>query len=109
MSATIIQFPVRSRWSATRIARLARTLIALGLVIWLAVSSLAGQSATAVSNVSDNTFDFVVVGSGDTLWSIAERVAPNQNTADFVQKVVSLNNLTSVNVTVGQRLGLPNN
>jgi hypothetical protein len=109
MSATIIQFPVRSRWSATRVFRLVRTAFALVFLIWVASSFWLGQSATAVSTVDQGSFAYVVVTPGDTLWSIAEKVAPNQNTAEYVQQLVTLNNLSSVNVAVGQRLGLPNN
>ena len=109
MSATIIQFPVRSRWSAKRVYRLTRTFVVLALLIWGVTNFFAGQSATATSTVGSSNFEYVTVYAGDTLWSIAEQQAPDQDPSDYVQKIIDLNNLQNVNVEVGQQLALPNN
>jgi LysM repeat protein len=78
-------------------------------MIWGVSNFFAGQSATATSSGGSVTFEYVTVYSGDTLWSIAEEHAPNQDPSDYVQKIIDLNNLQSVNVNVGQQLALPNN
>jgi hypothetical protein len=49
----------------------------------------------------------VVVQQGDSLWSIADRVAPNQDPRDVVGKIESLNHLRGSQVEVGQQLRLP--
>ena len=108
MTATIIQFPVRPRWSSKRVFRLARTIVVAALLVWAATNFFAGQSATATSSVNTVSYEYVMVYPGDSLWSIAEAAAPDQNTADYVQKIIELNNLQNVEVAVGQRLALPN-
>jgi hypothetical protein len=49
----------------------------------------------------------VVVQQGDSLWSIADRVAPNQDPRDVVGKLESINHLHGSSVEVGQTLQLP--
>jgi LysM repeat protein len=48
------------------------------------------------------------VQSGDTLWSIAERVAgPQADPRPLVQQLIDVNNLSSALITPGERLRLP--
>ncbi|MEN9752466.1 MAG: hypothetical protein RL670_157 [Actinomycetota bacterium] len=109
MSATIIQFPVRSTWSKARVYRLARTaIVAVALLIGASQLLLGQASAGAASNLSNGHFNYVTVMPGDSLWGIAEKAAPGQNTGDYVQAIISLNNLGTANVSVGQQLALPN-
>ena len=108
MSATIIQFPVRSRWSAKRVYRLTRTIVVGILVIWAACGFFASQSASAVNSKVSVHFSYVTVLPGQSLWSIAEKFAPNQDPNDFIQQVIALNNLQTANVSIGQKLALPN-
>jgi hypothetical protein len=49
----------------------------------------------------------VVVQQGDSLWSIANRVSPNQDPRDVVGKLESINHLHGSSVEVGQTLQLP--
>ncbi len=109
MSATIIQFPVRSRWSAMRIYRLTRTIVVGLLVIWAACGFFSNQSASAVNANAHAHFTYVTVLPGQSLWSIAEKYAPNQDPSDFIQQILSLNNLQTSNVSIGEKLALPNN
>ena len=108
MTATIIQFPVRSRWSSKRVFRLTRTVLVLALLVWGVSNFFAGQSATATSFDSTVTYQYVTVYANDSLWSIAEKVAPDQNASEYVQKLIDLNNLNGTELAVGQRLALPN-
>ena len=108
MSATIIQFPVRSRWSAKRIYRLTRTIVVGLLVIWAASGFFASQSASALSANAHSHFAYVTVLPGQSLWSIAEKHAPNQDPSEFVQQIMQLNNLQTANVSIGQKLAIPN-
>jgi hypothetical protein len=109
MSATIIQFPARSRWSAMRIYRLTRTIVVAALVIWAAFGFFAQQSANATVSNAHVHFTYVTVMPGQSLWAIAEKYAPNEDPSDFVQQIVQLNNLQTANVSIGEKLALPNN
>jgi LysM repeat protein len=48
----------------------------------------------------------VVVQPGDTLWTIAERVAPERDPRDIVTELRRRNGLPSADVRAGQRLRL---
>jgi LysM repeat protein len=72
-----------------------------------ALSALTGQSATATSQSSKAEFTYVTVLAGQSLWQIAAKVAPDQDPRDFIASVVSLNGLTTADVTPGQRIALP--
>ncbi|NBW92026.1 MAG: LysM peptidoglycan-binding domain-containing protein [Actinobacteria bacterium] len=47
---------------------------------------------------------FVVAQSGDTLWAIAQRIAPQANTAELVDELVRMN---GDSISVGQRVLVP--
>lgn len=49
----------------------------------------------------------VRVGTGDTLWSIAERIAPSSDPRDVVQRIVELNDLDASVAHAGQSLVVP--
>ena len=51
--------------------------------------------------------DTVVVRSGDTLWSIAREVAPEEDPRAVVDAIVELNGLDSVDLLPGAQLQLP--
>lgn len=72
-----------------------------------ALTALTGQSATATSQPGKADFTYVTVLAGQSLWQIAAKVAPDQNPRDFIAAVVSLNGLTTADVTPGQRIALP--
>jgi hypothetical protein len=79
-------------------------LIALGSALALgggaALASLEGGAPA-------DSFESVVVSSGDTLWSIAEEVAPGHDPRDVVDQIARLNALNGVSVQVGQQLAIP--
>jgi len=47
------------------------------------------------------------VSAGQTLWGLAESLAPNTNPQDWMQEVVNLNNLSSTDLIPGQRIAVP--
>ena len=63
-------------------------------------SSLAASSARPVRHT-------VVVHNGETLWSVAARVAPHQDPRLVVAQIESLNHLSTPSVEAGQQLVLP--
>jgi LysM repeat protein len=49
----------------------------------------------------------VTVQSGDSLWSVASRLAPKADPRDVIADLVNLNGLSSAVVTPGQQLAIP--
>ncbi|MEV8266481.1 LysM peptidoglycan-binding domain-containing protein [Microbacterium sp. NPDC076911] len=89
--------------------RVFAAIAALPLVIALSIAAISGGAAMASrdSGVASVSYETVTVGSGDSLWSIAEEVAPAADPRDVVDAIVRLNALDSANVLVGQRLAVP--
>lgn len=72
-----------------------------------AISFFSGQAATAGSDSVKSHFTYVTIHSGESLWQLAAKVAPNEDRRDWIAKVVDLNALTSADVAPGQRIALP--
>jgi hypothetical protein len=51
--------------------------------------------------------DVHVVGSGETIWGLAQEFAPGQDARRFVYEVIELNDLRRPTLFPGQRLLLP--
>ena len=79
------------------------------VIVAIATTSVFGFVSTATANNSSAkaTFEYITIESGQTLWDLAEKVAPEQNTQDWMQEVVNLNGLTSTDLQPGQRIALP--
>ena len=136
MSAQIIEFPVdrvRRPVPAQRISRyqehpaqvqiptsvrVARATIFWSLVLGLAsLMFFSGSSdnysaqatSTGSSQGAPETFTYITVYSGDTLWSLAAKYQPNRDPRDFIADIVALNNLQDSVISAGMQLALPNN
>jgi len=82
---------------------------ALPAVVALSVAVISGGSALAsrTSSVPSTSFTTVTVSAGESLWAIAEDVAPAADPRDVVDAIVRLNALDGVTVSAGQRLAIP--
>lgn len=100
--ATRLRLTVRGR-------RVLALLAALPAIVALAFAILGGGAALASRDAGapSGAFTTVTVGSGDSLWSIAEEVAPEHDPRDVVDSIVRLNALESVVVQAGQNLAIP--
>jgi hypothetical protein len=66
------------------------------------------QSASAQSASVQQAKQQVIVGSGDTLWSIAEaHASKSQDIRAYIQKIKEVNHLTTSALRAGQVLQLP--
>jgi hypothetical protein len=74
-------------------------LLACAVVPVLAPPSWAGGPAGAAPTV--------VVGPGDTLWSVAERYRPSRDPFAVIDEIRRLNGLHDYTIHAGQRLILP--
>lgn len=132
MSAQIIEFPMhRIRQVRSDMAnqvtpdaasevrpsiRIARRLIAWTVLVITAYLLFFGQASavqpagasnSALTNSSVKNFTYITVMSGDSLWAIAERHAAGRDLRDFIQDVVTLNNLSDTVVSAGMKLAIP--
>ncbi|MBE7186702.1 MAG: LysM peptidoglycan-binding domain-containing protein [Jatrophihabitans endophyticus] len=73
--------------------------IAIGVVLFAAASSRAAGAPSAPAGRGA-----VTVQSGDTLWSIASRVAPGEDPRAEIATIRRLNDLHGVGLVPGQRL-----
>ena len=93
-----------------RRGRLARTFVVLSLAIVLGsvVSAKAG-AGTDVAPQAAVSFITVTVAPGDTVWSLATRLADGSDVRSLVSEIISVNSLASVDVATGQKLRIPLN
>lgn len=87
----------------TRRGRVLIVLLALGLllIVGFAVGRVSSSHAATAGTVT------TVVQPGETLWSIAARVAPERDTRVVISQIRAVNHLSNASVQVGQRLVLP--
>jgi len=98
----------RTHLRLTRRGRVVLTLLAaIPLVIGALVFALNGGGAAASGEKTHVQFQYVTVESGQSLWTIAEKVAPSADPRDVIADIVSLNQLDSGVVSPGQRLAIP--
>ncbi|KAA9129924.1 LysM peptidoglycan-binding domain-containing protein [Microbacterium caowuchunii] len=111
---TTIEFhparPVATRLRMTaRGRRVLAALVALPLAAALGAGVLSGGAALAsrADGSPAGTFETVTVLAGESLWTIAEQVAPSADPRDVVDEIVRLNALDGATVWAGQRIAVP--
>ena len=94
-----------------RLTRRGRLVVLLGLVALLLVAFSLGrvgsQAAPRSSGHSTVHLPQTVVRPGETLWSVANRIAPGQDPREVIGAIEDLNGLTSDQLQPGQLLLLP--
>ncbi|GAB3612157.1 LysM peptidoglycan-binding domain-containing protein [Humibacter ginsengisoli] len=110
--------PVRLRAAAdarpsrvrTRLTRRGRVVLSALIVLPLLVGGgalLASGGAMAGIRSPGASFHHLTVQPGESLWSIAERVAPRSDPRDVVAAFVDLNGLSSSTIQAGEQLAIP--
>lgn len=99
----------RTRLRVTRRGRaVLTTLAALPIAIVASVSMLgAGVAAADGGETPVAPLEVVTVGHGDTLWELAESIAPDEDPREVIADIVRLNGLDGAVVQPGQKLALP--
>ena len=84
-------------------------LAAMPAVIALSAAAIGGGAALASRDggAPAGSFTTITVAHGESLWTIAEDVAPEYDPRDVVDAIVRLNALDSVTVQAGQSLAIP--
>lgn len=80
---------------------------AFPLVLGAVFITTNGGGATATDQLSTVSFDHVTIQAGQTLWQLAEDLAPAADPRDVVSQIVNLNNLQSGDIQAGQELAIP--
>ena len=94
--------------SHTRLTKRGRVLLLAALVAVLFGAFSLGRSVSEAAAPSAQTPQRVVtVQQGDSLWSLAKRVAPDHDPRDVVAQIRDLNDLSSSQLLPGQHLVLP--
>lgn len=79
---------------------------ALPLVV-IGVFALNSSRAVASTSSPAPTFEYIQVASGQSLWQLAESIAPDADPRDVVSDLIHFNRLGSADVHPGQQLALP--
>ncbi|GEK84880.1 LysM peptidoglycan-binding domain-containing protein [Microbacterium aerolatum] len=114
MSTISIAPVVRPVRPATRLRLTSRgrrvlvALAALPLAGGIAFAAISGGDAMASGDeVATASFETVTVLPGDTLWSIAESLAPTADPRAVIGDIERLNALGTGSLQVGQQLAIP--
>lgn len=89
--------------------RLLAGVAALPAVVAVSIAVVSGGGALASSEAGApvGTFPTVTVMAGESLWTIAEEVAPQADPRDVVDAIIRLNALGSSPLAAGQTLSIP--
>ena len=93
-----------------RLTRRGRVVLVMALLLVATVAFTLGRVGTsqaATDGPAVQPYSQTTVHSGETLWSVAMRVAPNHDPRLVVEQLVGLNHLGGGAVQVGQQLLLP--
>ena len=111
MSATTSARRTPTTGPATHLTRRGRVLAVLVFAaVLLGAFSLgrtASEAAAPTTSASTVQVEHTTVQPGDSLWSVARRVAPENDPRAVVEQIRRLNELTSAEIQVGQQLLLP--
>ena len=96
--------------SHTRLTRRGRVLLLAALVAVLFGAFSLGRSASQAAPPSAAVVaehERVTVQAGDSLWTLAQQIAPDHDPRDVVAAIREMNDLASADLHVGQQLVLP--
>ena len=82
-------------------------LAATPLVIAALFFALNGGQASASKDGATQPLQYITVDAGESLWQVAQEVAPNSDPRDVIQQIMQLNQLDSADVFAGVQLAIP--
>jgi LysM domain len=99
------------KFRLSRGARRVRAVLLLVLIITLAnqLPHFVGRAFATNHTANPGQVTYVSVHAGDTLWSLAQRYAPNTDPREWIDQVTTMNSLGSAGVLAGERLAIPAN
>lgn len=82
-------------------------LVSFPLVVGAFWFAMNGGGAIATLEGSEAGFEYVTIQPGESLWQLAEQLAPQADPRDVIAEVMQLNQLDSADVFAGQELAIP--
>lgn len=99
------------RLRLTRRGRMVFTSVVAGplavLAIIVALNGGIAAAADASLATSSQSFTYVTIHAGQSLWHVAETVAPTADPRDVISDIMRLNQLDSSAVHPGDRIAIP--
>jgi nucleoid-associated protein YgaU len=105
--------PENRLYSRVRLTPRGRLLTRLAVIASLSVlllsgfAAMTGASAGSTETAIPTPYVKVSVKPGDTLWSIAESIAPSGDRRSLVADIVEINRLTTPELQAGQKIYIP--
>lgn len=100
-----------STTSHVRVTRRGRALLVLSLVAVLfgafSLGRANSEAAPATGPAIAAAVDETVVQAGESLWTVARRIAPDNDPREVIQQIRKLNNMQGSQLQAGQHLLLP--
>jgi Tfp pilus assembly protein FimV len=90
-----------------RLTARGRAVLVLALALLLFGAFSLGSVGAEGSTDAAPAVEVTTVLPGDTLWSVAKRIAPGQDPRPVVDQIVRLNDLSGAGLRAGQQLLLP--
>ncbi|MGV8970232.1 MAG: hypothetical protein ACOH1J_07270 [Microbacteriaceae bacterium] len=105
--STVTGPQIQPRLRLTRRGRIVLTaLAAIPVVITAMVFALNGGGAVATSG-GGAPLETVTVLAGETLWNLAEEIAPTVDPREFISDVLAVNPSAGAGVAAGSQLAIP--
>ncbi|WP_307807108.1 LysM peptidoglycan-binding domain-containing protein [Naasia sp. SYSU D00057] len=86
---------------------LATAPVVVGLVLASVLAPASAGPVSAGTEEGSASFETVTVGAGESLWAIAERIAPASDPREVIGEIERLNSLEDSAVMPGQTLAIP--
>ena len=105
--------PENRHYSRVRLTPRGRLLTRLAVIASLSIlllsgfAAMTGATAGSTETAISTPYVKVSVKPGDTLWSIAESIAPSGDRRSLVADIVEINRLTSPELQAGQKIYIP--
>lgn len=107
-AATKTRLRITRRGRAVLTTLVAVPVVAAALIITVnGGGALAAAENAAELHSPAAPFTYVTVQAGESMWQLAETLAPAADPRDVIAQMVSLNQLDSASVWAGQRLAVP--
>lgn len=101
--------PPQPRRTGTRITRRGRLVVLVAIAMLLLVATSIGRVSLDAATDAEAPLPTrqITVHEGDTLWTIAARVAPQADRREAIEQLRRLNDLSGSGLVVGQALTVP--
>jgi hypothetical protein len=88
------------------------TLAAIPVVIAAFLIAINGGAATASLESTYNasqaaSYSYVTINAGESLWAVAQRIAPAADPRDVINDILTFNGMSSAELVPGQRIAIP--